>query len=102
MTKHCRKRAAVSSERNCEYCAASSRQSGGTTGKMRSTRFDGTSDIMSNPPNDQQTSHPVSGDILVQKLDCFKRSSFAARKLRIARPIISKLQGANLCSRCRI
>src|SRR5438105_5316461 len=46
-----------------EICAASSKQSGGITGKILSTRFDGISDIAIKPPMLQQTSHKVSGDI---------------------------------------
>jgi hypothetical protein len=44
-------------------CAAKSRQSGGTIGKILSTRFDGISDITTNPPKLQQSSQKVWGDI---------------------------------------
>src|SRR5438874_6889380 len=44
-------------------CAASSKQSGGTTGKILSTRLEGISDITTKPPRLQQRSQKVSGDI---------------------------------------
>ena len=44
-------------------CAARSKQSGGITGKILSTRFDGISDITIKPPMLQQSSQKVSGDI---------------------------------------
>src|SRR6266545_401930 len=44
-------------------CAASNKQSGGITGKIRSTRLDGISDITIKPPRPQQISQKVSGDI---------------------------------------
>ena len=44
-------------------CVASSKQSGGIIGKIRSTRFDGISDIATRPLTLQQSSQKVSGDI---------------------------------------
>ena len=44
-------------------CAAKSKQSGGITGKILSTRLDGISDITIKPPRLQQSSQTVSGDI---------------------------------------
>ena len=42
-------------------CAPNNKQSGGITGKIRSTRFDGMTDMRSRPPTLQQTSQSVSG-----------------------------------------
>src|SRR5439155_8660248 len=44
-------------------CAAKSKQSGGITGKIRSTRLDGISDITTKPPKLQQSSQKVAGDM---------------------------------------
>src|SRR5437773_455202 len=44
-------------------CAANSKHSGGISGKIRSTRLDGISDIKIKPPTLQQSSQKVSGDI---------------------------------------
>jgi hypothetical protein len=79
-------------------CAAKSRQSGGTIGKILSTRFDGISDITTNPPRLQQSSQKVSGDISRKTERSRQLRRQAARTIAIA--IISTLQGANLCNRC--
>src|SRR5690242_13653142 len=77
-------------------CAASSKQSGGITGKILSTRFDGISDIAMKPPMLQQSSQKASGDV--------SRKSERNRQLRERRStntiaIINTLHGANLCNR---
>src|SRR5437016_9270337 len=78
-------------------CAASSRQSGGTTGKIRSTRFEGISDIAIKPPKLQQTNQNVSGDISRNTACSFDSLE---RRSTIAVAIINTLHGANLWSRC--
>src|SRR5262245_19358689 len=77
--------------------AASSIQSGGITGKILSTRFDGISDITINPPKLQHTSQRVSGDIW---RNAERNRQFCNRKSNSAIAIISTLRGANLCNRC--
>ena len=78
-------------------CAASSKQSGGITGKILSTRFDGISDITISPPMLQQSSQKVSGDI---SRNTERNRQFRDRRPTAAIPIISTLHGANLCNRC--
>src|SRR5215475_3563513 len=75
-------------------CAASSKQSGGTTGKILSTRFDGISDIAISPPMLQQISQKVSGDI---SRNAERSHQSRDRRSTTAIPIISTLHGANLC-----
>src|SRR6266581_6120005 len=78
-------------------CAASSKQSGGIIGKIRSTRFEETSDITTRPPTLQQTSQKVSGDISRKTA---RSRQFRERRSMMARTIMSTLHGANLWSRC--
>src|SRR6516225_1545168 len=78
-------------------CAASSKQSGGITGKILSTRFDGISDIAIRPPILQQISQNVSDDISRNAAPILHRRD---ARSKTAMPMISRLQGANLCSRC--
>src|ERR1700746_2202412 len=78
-------------------CAASSKQSGGITGKILSTRFDGISDITISPPRLQQSSQKVSGDI---SRNTERNRQFRDRRSKIAIAAISTLHGANLCNRC--
>src|SRR6476661_6304149 len=78
-------------------CAAKSKQSGGTIGKILSTRLDGISDIAINPPKLQQSSQKVPGDISRNAAPIFHRRD---ARSKMATPIISTLQGASLCSRC--
>src|SRR5438270_13144712 len=80
-------------------CAANSKQSGGITGKIRSTRFDGISDIATRPPTLQQSSQNVSGDRSRNAVPILHRRDATSKT---ATAIISTLQGANLCSRCGI
>src|SRR6266571_1682947 len=68
-------------------CAASSKQSGG---KIRSTRFEGTSDITTRPPTLQQTSQKVSGDISRKTA---RSRQFRERRSMMARTIMSTLHG---------
>src|SRR5881394_1798155 len=84
-------------ELHLAICAAKSKQSGGRIGKILSTRFDGISDIAIRPPKLQQSSQKVSGDISRNAARIRHRRD---ARLRMATPIISTLQGANLCSRC--
>src|SRR5207253_2926789 len=78
-------------------CAAKSKQSGGTTGKIRSTRLDGISDIAIRPPRLQQISQKVPGEIARNAAPIFHRRD-ARSKIAIA--ISRMLHGENLCSRC--
>src|SRR2546429_9457202 len=78
-------------------CAASSKQSGGITGKILSTRLDGISDITIKPPRLQQSSQKVSGGILRNAEPLFHRRD---ARSKIAMPISRMLHGANLWSRC--
>src|SRR4029077_6966127 len=80
-----------------ETCDAKSKQSGGTMGNILSTRLDGISDIAIRPPRLQQSSQKVSGDISRNAAPIFHRRN---ARSKMATPIISALQGANLCSRC--
>src|SRR4029453_17654430 len=88
--------------RNCSLakifpiCAAKSKQSGGITGKILSTRFDGISDITIRPPMLQQSSQKVSGDI---SRNTERNRQFCDRKPTVAIPIINTLHGANLWNR---
>ena len=90
-------RRAVATELRDAICAASSKQSGGITGKILSTRFDGISDITISPPMLQQSSQKVSGDI---SRNTERNRQFRDRRPTAAIPIISTLHGANLCNRC--
>src|SRR6266567_7083214 len=73
-------------------CAAKSKQSGGIIGKIRSTRFEGMSDIATKPPKLQQSSQKISGDI---SRTTDRRRHFRDRRSATARTIISTLHGAN-------
>src|SRR4026209_2701149 len=74
-------------------CAASSKQSGGITGKILSTRLDGISDITIKPPKLQQSSQKVSGEMSRNAVPIFHRRD-ARSKIAIA--ISRMLHGANL------
>src|SRR6266567_2764224 len=78
-------------------CAAKSKQSGGITGKILSTRFEGISDIATKPPKLQQSSQKISGDI---SRTTDRSRHFRDRRSATARTIISTLHRANLCNRC--
>src|SRR5215470_9713005 len=78
-------------------CAASSKQSGGTIGKILSTRLDGINDIAMSPPKLQQSSQKVSGDISRSAAPILHRRDARSNAAML---MISKLQGANLWSRC--
>src|ERR1700752_461142 len=82
--------------RRSANCAASKRHNGGNTGKIRSTRFDGTMDITRIPPAHQQVSQNVSGEICRR---ASRKRVFPDRKLRTASAIMSTLHGRNLCNR---
>ena len=86
-------RANCSSTEAFPICAAKSKQSGGTIGKILSTRFDGISDMTSKPPKVQQINQKVSADISRNAAPIFHRRE---RRWRIAIAIISTLHGANL------
>jgi hypothetical protein len=66
------------------------RHSGGITGKIRSTRFDGTNVMQSKPPSAQHVSQIVAGSETI-----FRRTFSDA----IGNARRSRLQGANLCKR---
>src|SRR6266566_2623361 len=74
-------------------CAAKSKQSGGITGKILSTRLDGMSDIMIKPPMLQQSSQKVPGCIsrnaapILHRRDDRSKIAIAMRRM---------LHGANL------
>src|SRR2546422_8686992 len=74
-------------------CAASNKQSGGITGKILSTRLDGTSDITIKPPTLQQSSQKVPGEISRNAVPILHRRD-ARSKIAIA--ISRMLHGANL------
>src|SRR6266487_341269 len=78
-------------------CAASSKQSGGITGKILSTRLDGISDITIKPPRLQQSSQKTSGDI---SLNAARSLQFREERSTNAIASNSRLHGANLCSKC--
>src|ERR1041385_3332067 len=80
-----------------EICAAKSKHNGGTIGKILSTRLDGISDIAIRPPRLQQSSQKVSGRISRKAARILHRRD---ARSNAASPVISRLQGANLCSRC--
>src|SRR5881394_927332 len=84
-------------ELHLAICAAKSKQSGGITGKILSTRFDGISDIAIRPPKLQQSSQKVPGDIS-RKSE--RNRQFRERRSTSATAIINTLHGANLCKRC--
>src|SRR4051812_30728675 len=66
--------------------AASNKQRGGTIGKIRSIRFDGTNDITRSPPKLHPVSQIISGESRM-------RLPFLANATN-ANPISNKLQGA--------
>src|SRR5512133_2028760 len=74
-------------------CAASSKQSGGITGKILSTRLDGITDITIKPPRLQQNSQKVPGHILRNAAPMFHRRD---ARSKIAMAISRMLHGANL------
>src|SRR4051812_11685134 len=77
--------------RKLPMAAANNKQSGGTIGKIRSIRFDGTNDITSSPPRLQAISQNISGAIVgrdsVEPPPLFLQATNA-------NPIRSKLHGA--------
>src|SRR6266404_6048680 len=68
MTATAQKRSTIalllSCSRRAATAAASSKQSGGRIGKIRSIRFDGTNDMMTKPPKLHARSQKVSGESL--------------------------------------
>src|SRR5207302_1048507 len=78
-------------------CAATRRDSGAITGKIRSTRLDGTIDITKTAPTHQQISQSMAGEI---GLKISVKRIFAWPNQITLNAIMRMLQGANLCSRC--
>src|ERR1700694_347372 len=82
-----------SSLKNSLACAATNKQSGGITGKIRSTLFEGMIDMNTSPPLLQQISQNAAGDISWKAARKLQRR---ARRSTIASPIMSALHGKNL------
>src|SRR5687767_15619388 len=85
--------------RNSPTTAASSKQSGGTIGKMRSTRLEGMHDMTSNPPRLQARSQNISGDIILAGRDSVEPGVLFLDAIK-GNATNSKLQGAQRWSRC--
>src|SRR5207237_2563842 len=81
---------------NAFSCAARRRQRAGTTGKIRSTLFDGINDITTIPPATQAAGKNISGE---DPASHFPVVAFVFRNATTRDPLISKLQAANFCSR---